>query len=575
MKYVFSTCALALLLGCSFQTEVLVGHSPSAAKPRLVVGITVDQMRADYLSRFGAWEDASSPATFGEGGFRRMVEEGFTCRDHHFGYAPTYTGPGHASIYTGTTPTVHGIVGNDWYDRASGTSVYCASDTSVKGVNGDGVDFEGLILGSSGQMSPHRMLSTTLGDELKMATGGQAKVYGVSMKDRGAILPAGHAADGAFWFYGKDLGHFVSSTYYGDTLPLWLVDLNQSGRAEELMAAGWDRLHDEAVYAQCLPDNNPYEGAFKGELKPTFPYDLQALKAQNGGYDLLKGTPGGNSLIVDFALAAIDGADLGQDDVTDLLALSFSATDYVGHRVGPHAQETMDMYLRLDMELQRLFDALDEKVGEGQWTAFLSADHGGANVPSHAAAVGMPTDYWKPGNLMDAVEATLKERWGTPRGGQSWILRHSNDQVFLNHPLLDASGIDRSTMARFVAEQCATDPGLSKAVAACDAPAMAANDPVVARLVRGHRPGHSGDVFLVPQPGWIDYGRTGTTHGSAYPQDTHVPALFLGAGVAHGETHARTYIRDIAPTVAQLMRSPYPNGATGEPIVDVFKAGQR
>ena len=575
MKYVFSTCALALLLGCSFQTEVLVGHSPSAAKPRLVVGITVDQMRADYLSRFGAWEDASSPATFGEGGFRRMVDEGFTCRDHHFGYAPTYTGPGHASIYTGTTPTVHGIVGNDWYDRASGTSVYCASDTSVKGVNGDGVDFEGLILGSSGQMSPHRMLSSTLGDELKMATGGQAKVYGVSMKDRGAILPAGHAADGAFWFYGKDLGHFVSSTYYGDTLPLWLVDLNQSGRAEELMAAGWDRLHDEAIYAQCLPDNNPYEGAFKGELKPTFPYDLQALKAQNGGYDLLKGTPGGNSLIVDFALAAIDGADLGQDDVTDLLALSFSATDYVGHRVGPHAQETMDMYLRLDMELQRLFDALDEKVGEGQWTAFLSADHGGANVPSHAAAAGMPTDYWKPGNLMDAVEATLKERWGTPRGGQSWILRHSNDQVFLNHPLLDARGIDRSTMARFVAEQCVTDPGLSKAVAACDAPAMAANDPVVARLVRGHRPGHSGDVFLVPQPGWIDYGRTGTTHGSAYPQDTHVPALFLGAGVAHGETHARTYIRDIAPTVAQLMRSPYPNGATGEPIVDVFKAGQR
>ena len=575
MKYVFSTCALALLLGCSFQTEVLVGHSPSAAKPRLVVGITVDQMRADYLSRFGAWEDPSSPATFGEGGFRLMVEEGFTCRDHHFGYAPTYTGPGHASIYTGTTPTVHGIVGNDWYDRASGTSVYCASDTSVKGVNGDGVDFEGLILGSSGQMSPHRMLSTTLGDELKMATGGQAKVYGVSMKDRGAILPAGHAADGAFWFYGKDLGQFVSSTYYGDTLPLWLVDLNQSGRAEELMAAGWDRLHDEAIYAQCLPDNNPYEGAFKGELKPTFPYDLQALKSQNGGYDLLKGTPGGNSLIVDFALAAIDGADLGKDDVTDLLALSFSATDYVGHRVGPHAQETMDMYLRLDMELQRLFDALDEKVGEGQWTAFLSADHGGANVPSHAAAAGMPTDYWKPGNLMDAVEATLKERWGTPRGGQSWILRHSNDQVFLNHPLLDARGIDRSTMARFVAEQCATYPGLSKAVAACDAPAMAANDPVVARLVRGHRPGHSGDVFLVPQPGWIDYGRTGTTHGSAYPQDTHVPALFLGAGVAHGETHARTYIRDIAPTVAQLMRSPYPNGATGEPIVDVFKAGQR
>ncbi|MEC8802516.1 MAG: alkaline phosphatase family protein, partial [Bacteroidota bacterium] len=525
MKYTFSACALALISsGCSFQTEILVGESSAHAHPKLVVGITVDQMRADYLTRFGAWDDEASPATFGEGGFRRMVEEGFTCRDHHFGYAPTYTGPGHASIYTGTTPTVHGIVGNDWYDRASGTNVYCASDTSVKGVHGDGVDVEGLVLGASGQMSPHRMLSTTLGDELKMATGGQAKVYGVSMKDRGAILPAGHGADGAFWFYGKDLGHFVSSTYYGDSLPTWLVDLNQSGRAEALMGDGWDRLRNESVYSQCLPDNNPYEGAFKGELRPTFPYDLQALREKNGGYDLLKGTPGGNTLIVDFALAAIDGAELGQDDVTDLLALSFSATDYVGHRVGPHAQETMDMYLRLDLELKRLFDALDEKVGRGQWTAFLSADHGGANVPSHAASMGMPTDYWKPGNLMDEVEMQLQDRWGFTPAGEPWILRHNNDQIFLNHPLIYQRGLDRDAMARFVAQRCATAPGLSKAIAACDAPAMAANDPVVARLVRGHRPGHSGDVFLVPQPGWIDYSRTGTTHGSAFPQDTHVPA---------------------------------------------------
>jgi len=573
MKYTFSACALALFAtGCSFQTEILVGKSVAHGHPKLVVGITVDQMRADYLTRFGAWDDAASPATFGEGGFRRMVEEGFTCRDHHFGYAPTYTGPGHASIYTGTTPTVHGIVGNDWYDRASGTSVYCASDTSVKGVNGDGVDFEGLVLGASGQMSPHRMLSTTLGDELKMATGGQAKVYGVSMKDRGAILPSGHGADGAFWFYGKDLGHFVSSTYYGDSLPSWLLDLNQSGRAEALMGDGWGRLRDESVYSQCLPDNNPYEGAFRGELRPTFPYDLQALREKNGGYDLLKGTPGGNTLIVDFALAAIDGAELGQDDVTDLLALSFSATDYVGHRVGPHAQETMDMYLRLDLELKRLFDALDEKVGQGQWTAFLSADHGGANVPSHAASMGMPTDYWKPGNLMDEVETQLQDRWGFTPAGEPWIVRHSNDQIFLNHPLIYKRGLDRDAMARFVARRCATAPGLSKAIAACDAPAMASNDPVVARLVRGHRPGHSGDVFLVPQPGWIDYSRTGTTHGSAFPQDTHVPALFLGAGVPQGETHNRTYIRDIAPTVAQIMDSPYPNGTTGQPIADLLNA---
>lgn len=566
--------AALALAGCTVEADVRVSSAPSEDTPRLVVGITVDQMRADYLTRFGVWDDAETPGHFGEGGFRRMVEEGFACRDHHFGYAPTYTGPGHASIYTGTTPAVHGILSNDWYDRASGTGFYCASDTSVRGVGVDGVDTDGSVLGSAGQMSPHRMLSTTLGDELKMATGGQAKVYGVSMKDRGAILPAGHAADGAFWYYGKDLGHFISSTHYGDALPDWVVALNQSGKSEALMEAGWDRLLDESVYDQCLPDNNPYEGAFKGELKPTFPYDLQALKAQNAGYDLLKGTPGGNTLIVDFALAAIDGAGLGQDDVTDLLALSFSATDYVGHRVGPHAQETMDMYLRLDAELKRLFDALDEKVGDGNWTAFLTADHGGANVPSHAASLQMPTDYWKKGNLMDEVEAELAKRYGRS-GSETWILNSSNDQVMLNHPLLERKGIDRCEVARFVAEQCSTDPALSKAVAACDAPALAASDPMVARLVRGHRPGFSGDVFLVPQPGWIDYGRTGTTHGSTFPHDTHVPALFLGAGVPNGETYSRTHIRDIAPTISQLIRSPYPNGTTGQPIVDLLKASNR
>ena len=578
MKFKIATCMLGGMIvwsGCSMQTEVHIGQPSEQSKPKLVVGITVDQMRADYLTRFGAWGDDASNASFGEGGFRRMVNEGFACRDHHFGYAPTYTGPGHASIYTGTTPAVHGILANDWFDRESGTSVYCASDASVQGVHGGGVDSSGTVLGSAGQMSPHRMLSTTLGDELKMATGGQAKVIGVSMKDRGAILPAGHAADGAFWFQGQNLGQFVTSTYYGNALPPWVAELNASGKAEALMAEGWDRLYDESMYGQCLPDNNPYEGSFRGELKPTFPYDLMALREQNGGYDLLKGTPGGNTLIVDFALAAIDGEGLGEDDVTDLLALSFSATDYVGHRVGPHAQETMDMYLRLDLELKRLFDALDEMVGAGNWTAFLSADHGGANVPSHAASMRMPTDYWQPGNLMDALELQLRARYGDTTDDEPWILRHSNDQIFLNHPLIDRRGLDRNAMARHAANFCATAEGLNKAIAACDAPSMAANDPVIARLVRGHRPGHSGDVFLVPQPGWIDYSRTGTTHGSAFPHDTHVPALFLGAGVPHGETFDRTYIRDLAPTMAQIMESPYPNGTTGEPIVDLLHQRHR
>ncbi len=559
-----------LLAGCTVKADVHVGANAPQPRPKLVVGIVVDQMRADYLTRFGAWETNGGCGMMGEGGFRRMVEDGFVCRDHHFGYAPTYTGPGHASTFTGTTPNVHGIVANDWYDRATDASVYCASDPGALGVGNEGLDLGGVAYGDAGKMSPHRMLSTTLGDELKMATGGNAKVVGISMKDRGAILPAGHAGDGAYWFFGKNVGHFISSNWYSEDLPAWAKAFNNAGLAESLMEQGWDRLCDEADYSLCLPDNNPYEGAFKGELKATFPYDLQALKDQNGGYDLLKGTPGGNTLVVDFGLAAIEGEGMGQDDITDFLALSFSATDYVGHRVGPHAQETMDMYLRLDQELARLFDALDERVGKGQWTAFLTADHAGANVPSHAQSMGMPTDYWSPGNMVDEVESMLKSRLGDP-GSSSWILRESNDQLFLNHALIDSRGWDRCEVSRMVAERCATEPGLNRAVAACDAPSLASTDPLVERLVLGHRPGHSGDVLLVPQPGWINYGRTGTTHGSVFPYDTHVPALFLGCGVQQGQTFERTYIRDIAPTVAQIMRSPYPNGATGQPIVGVLQ----
>ena len=560
---------LAIASGCTFKADVRVEPKSVVKRPKLVVGIVVDQMRADYLTRFGLWDKPGACGVFGEGGFRRMAEQGFVCRDHHFGYAPTYTGPGHASVYTGTTPAVHGIVANDWFDRSLGASVYCASDDQTFGVGNEGIDANTSHYGTAGQMSPSRMRATTLGDELKMATGGQAKVFGVSMKDRGAILPAGHAADGAFWFYGKDLGHFISSSWYGNTLPAWLVAFNNEGRAEALMAEGWYRLCDAGEYLECLPDNNPYEGAFNGALKATFPYDLEALKAENGGFDLLKGTPGGNTLIVDVALAAIDGEALGQDEVTDVLALSFSATDYVGHRVGPHAQETKDMYLRLDQELARLFQGLDERVGEGQWTAFLTADHAGANVPSHAKSLGMPTGYWKPGNMVDRVELELQARYGNPYPDR-WILRESNDQLFLNHPALDARGLDRDEVARFTAQRCATEPGLGKVVAACDAPAMAATDPLVERLVRGHIPGHSGDVLLMPLPGWINYGLTGTTHGSAYAYDTHVPAMFLGCGVRHGQTFERTFIRDIAPTLAQIMHAPYPNGTTGEPVVDLL-----
>ncbi len=547
------TLFIAALLGAMGTTQAQEEPLNLGARPPLVVGITVDQMRADYLYRF--WND------FGEGGFKRIVEGGFYCADHHFGYAPTYTGPGHASIFTGTTPAYHGIIANDWYDRASAGSVYCASDTSVRAVGAASPDEP------AGFMSPHRLQVTTLGDELKLATGGQAKVFGMSMKDRGAILPAGHSADGAFWFHGKDEGAFISSTYYYDELPDWAARFNRKSPVDDYMKDGWKRLLNEDAYDESQPDNNPYESPFRGTTRATFPYDFRDLAEANRGYDLLKGSPAGNALLVDFALAAIEGEGLGTDAITDLLAISFSSPDYVGHQFGVHAQETQDVYLRLDRELARLFAALDAQVGEGNWTCWLTADHAGATVPSLGQSVGMPVDYWKPGNMTDAAEAACAAAYGEG----PWILQYSNDQFFLDRERIAAAGLDVEEVAARVRRVAMEDPDVYRAVTRWDLAQIASTeDPVLSHLQWGHHPTASGEVIVVPKPGWINYGRSGTTHGSPYAYDTHVPCIFYGWGVKPGATYERTHIRDIAPTVSALIHSPLPNAAAGHVIDDLF-----
>lgn len=554
------TTIVVFAIGCNIETKMVVkaGAGASEDSPNLIIGITIDQMRADYLIRY-------SPH-FSEGGFARLQKDGFTCYDHHFSYAPTYTGPGHASIFTGTTPAIHGIVANDWYLRKNKGSVYCASDDSVFGVGVDGVDKDGTVFGSSGKMAPTRMLTSTIGDELKLSTGMKSKVIGISLKDRGAILPAGHAADGAYWFYGQDKGHFITSTYYGEEMTVWAKEFNEKAEAERLINLGWELLRDPDTYDACWPDNNPFEGPFVGSLKATFPYDLEALKEKNGGLDILKGTPAGNTILVDFALAAIEGEGLGADEITDMLTLSFSSTDYVGHRCGSHAMETMDMYLRLDLELERFFNSLDEKVGEGNWTVFVTADHGGATVPSLGASVGLPTGYWSHGNMQERIEKELDLKYGNK--DSDWIENVSNNSIFISKSA--SAGVDKATLQRLIADLALEEDGILQSFPLVDLASRAAVDPFAEKIYAGHRQGVSGDVLLVMQPGWLTYGRTGTSHGSPFVYDTHVPCIFYGSGVNYGSTHSRTYIRDIAPTVALLLGAPYPNGTTGSPISNLL-----
>jgi predicted AlkP superfamily pyrophosphatase or phosphodiesterase len=340
----------------------------ASARPKLVVGIVIDQMRYDYLYRYYDKYTAN--------GFRRLMEGGFNARNNHYHYAATYTGPGHAAIYTGSAPALNGIVGNDFYDRNLGRMVYCAEDTTVSTLGN---------MGAAGKMSPRNMLVTTIGDQLKLATDGRAKVVGIALKDRGAILPAGHAANGAFWFDSKD-GNFISSTFYSKELPAWVQAFNARKLPEQFISQKWETILPLNQYTESTSDDQVYEATLPGEARPVFPHEF-AVQAGGSKYEVLRSSPYGDQLTKEFALAAIRGENLGQNGVTDMLCVSFSSPDYIGHAFGTHAIETEDNYIRLDRQLADLFVQLDATVGKGQWLTFLSADHGAADVPRVLAAI--------------------------------------------------------------------------------------------------------------------------------------------------------------------------------------------
>ena len=363
--------------------SILISSAQAQQKPKIVIGIVVDQMRTDYISRY--WNK------FGEGGFKRLVKDGYNCRNTQYNYVPTFTGPGHASIYTGTTPSYHGIVANDWYDQKNRDTVYCVQDDSVRSIGGDV---------EAGKMSPARLLTTTITDELHLSTQGKSKVIGVSLKDRGAILPAGRAANAAFWYDGKS-GNWISSSWYMNELPKWASDFNDRKWPNEYLSKPWTTLLNIDRYTESDPDNNAYEATYLGEEKPVFPHDLPSLRGKS--FDLVRRTPFGNTLTKDFAIASIKGEDLGRDSITDFLCISFSATDYVGHQFGPMAIETEDTYLRLDRDLADLFQFLDNNFGKGKYLVFLTADHAAEYNPKSLMDQKLYAGIGEPKALTDSV----------------------------------------------------------------------------------------------------------------------------------------------------------------------------
>ncbi|WP_405349952.1 alkaline phosphatase PafA [Nonlabens sp. Asnod3-H03] len=524
-------------------------YTNDTTKPKLVVGIVVDQMRYDYLTRFYN--------RYGEGGFKRLMNDGFNLTNNHYNFVPTYTAPGHASIYTGTSPMNNGIIGNNWFDKFENRSIYNASDDTVEPVG---------TTNAEGKMSPRRLLTTTVTDELELHTQGRSKVIGISIKDRGAILPAGHAADAAYWYRGGDEGTFISSTFYINELPKWVSDYNASNPSQPYMRE-WNTLYPLSTYTASGTDLNDFEKAPRGKETATFPYDLPALQDENGGYSLLKATPYGNSLVADFAIAALKNEQMGMDAIPDFLAISFSSTDYVGHQYGVNAVELEDTYLRLDLELERLLYALDHQVGNDNYTVFLTADHGAVNNPAYLQSQGIAAGYFE----NDALEQFLKAQLKIKYSNEKIIKKISNSQVFLDYEQLEMAQLKSEDVQRFLSSLLTNYKSIDKVFTREALTNSNFTNGVGALIQNGFHHKRSGDVVYVLEPGVISYSRTGSTHGSSQSYDTHVPLLFYGAGINNGTSAQRTHIIDIAPTISSLLGISFPNGATGNPILPVLK----
>ncbi|WP_213522575.1 alkaline phosphatase PafA [Nonlabens sp.] len=516
--------------------------------PKLVVGIVVDQMRYDYLSRFYH--------RYSEDGFKRLMKGGFQLTNNHYNFVPTYTAPGHASIYTGTSPMNHGIIGNNWYDKFEDKVIYNAGDDQVIGVG---------TASDEGRMSPRRMLTTTITDQLELQTQGRSKVIGISIKDRGAILPAGHAADAAYWFEGSDQGNFISSSFYMDQLPQWVTDFNALKKAEEYLKT-WNTLYPIETYTASGSDLNDFEKAPKGKEAAVFPYDLNKLKAENGNYSLIKATPYGNSIVADFAIEALKKEEMGKDSIADFLAVSFSSTDYIGHQYGVNSIEIEDTYLRLDQDIARFLKALDEEVGKGNYTVFLTADHGAVNNPAYLQSRNINAGYFDRSDFRNKLNNALIEKYGF----DDLISNISNDQIFFNKVNLIKNTINPIDLEHFIASTIIDYTSIDKVYTRKALVSGSMQDGIGTLIQNGFHHKRSGDVIYVLEPAVISYSKTGSTHGSSQSYDTHVPLLFYGNGINQGSSSKRTEIIDIAPTISSLLKISFPNAATGNPISEVL-----
>ena len=542
-------------------------------RPRLVLLIVVDQFRYDYLERFSD--------LFGPNGFKRLQRDGASWATANYDHMPTYTAPGHGTMMTGAWPAESGIIANEWLDRPTGKRITSVTDDAVKLLGGDA---------SEAGSSPRRLLSSTVGDELRFFTNDRSKVIGVSVKDRSAILPAGRHANAAYWFSTVS-GNMVSSTYYFNQLPAWVTTFNNSRPADKYFGAKWDRLLPENEYVKRAGPDSPSWETVPSNSGDTnaFPHTVTggATAAGRAFYGALDYTPFSNDLLVSFAQQAIVNEQLGQDDDPDVLTVSFSANDYVGHRYGPYSQEAMDVTLRVDQQIATLLDFVNARVGLNNTLVAFTADHGVAPVPEHAAALGLGGGRINANDVLAAIHSALTARYNpqgkSPDPSADYILKYNNfggtaeaflnGNFYFNYDALKRDHVPLDEVSQVVAAAALTVPGIERSFTRAQLlrGAVSITDPIERRVLHGFSPVRSGDVVLLAEP-YKYLGETITaTHGSPYTYDTHVPLIIMGAGVTPGRYLEPATPADIAPTLSALLHITAPSSAVGRVLIEALK----
>jgi len=511
-------------------------------KPQLIIGIVIEGMRYDYIYRY--WDN------FGEGGFRRLIEEGAVCRNANYSYMLTQTSPGYATIATGCNPITHGIVSNEWYMQLQEQrigSVFDAKEKSI-GTQNDSYKF-----------SPRNILTTTFTDELQIFNNKNSKVMSISLNPASAILAAGHMGNAAYWFDDVS-GNWVTSSYYADSLPRWLTDFN---------AKRFPDMYIEKDWLPMLSADKYRAGSEKGKSRNTgFTDDhvlgkkINSFMKKNKQYSRLKANPSGNTLTKDLCVNVIMNENLGQDETTDYLNVAFTASDYVSNACGPNSVELEDLYLRLDKDLEHFLQFIDENVGKNNTLIYLTSDHGASNNPTHLQENNIPAGFFNADRAVMLLGTYLNAKYDKGK----WVSAYHNNQIYLNHNLIESSGISLQEFENTVCNFMLQFSGVADAVSASTLRSTTFTNGAMAKMQNSFNPKRSGDVIICLEPGWIEQSSGVSSSNSGYNYDTHVPLIWYGWKIKRTRINQPVDMRDIAPTIANFLDIPFPNGTSGNVI---------